>query len=552
MVEQLYDLSWGDHSTRTPVPEKHSSGHSDGGRSGSFVEGGRSMTQRETIREILKGGSSKGSEEVTMEPAEDNWAEAQASFTSHDLQSPEMWPFKPAGYRNTNRYQTKAASVFDEDFHLPDALHGRKNFDSGLLKDEEIFSPKARDGLNSPTSMHSGTYRRLGEEYGETPHHYMSYQDASRFFQGEWPNYQYFPGCMPCEYTSPNPPYVAAAADGGYIAGTDAYYYNEMDMYNATPPLIGGAPTTATAGPYEHYQEERERLPLRPTLLARMSLSELAGPFSPDRMSRTEAKFASSEPFKVQYPSSITSMKENLENNHESPMMSPLRPQPVELTTVSNKADATTPFPRGAKKDTPVYLGLNGKPSQADYLECGVDLRLSDLIQNQKSSDAKNEIQPDDTTLMLRNIPNKYGRDMLLQEINNKGFKDKYDFFYLPVDFRHRCNVGYAFINLISSEEAKRFQEKFDGFKLNAIKSTKVCETSRAKMQGQQANADQYRNSSVVRMAEKYHPLFFKDGVEIPFPPPLPRNDEGLVAMQLDSTNPAFAPTFQACATYGI
>merc|ERR1719289_411189 len=30
-----------------------------------------------------------------------------------------------------------------------------------VAEDEEIFSPKARDGLNSPTSMHSGTYRRL-------------------------------------------------------------------------------------------------------------------------------------------------------------------------------------------------------------------------------------------------------------------------------------------------------------------------------------------------------------------------------------------------------
>ena len=40
------------------------------------------------------------------------------------------------------------------------------------------------------------------------------------------------------------------------------------------------------------------------------------------------------------------------------------------------------------------------------------------------------------TTLMLRNIPNKYTRDMLLQEIDSWNFKKKYDFFYLPIDFR--------------------------------------------------------------------------------------------------------------------
>lgn len=40
------------------------------------------------------------------------------------------------------------------------------------------------------------------------------------------------------------------------------------------------------------------------------------------------------------------------------------------------------------------------------------------------------------TTLMLRNIPNKYTRDMILDEIDSLNFKKKYDFFYLPIDYR--------------------------------------------------------------------------------------------------------------------
>ena len=39
------------------------------------------------------------------------------------------------------------------------------------------------------------------------------------------------------------------------------------------------------------------------------------------------------------------------------------------------------------------------------------------------------------TTIMIKNIPNKYNIDLMLQTIN-KNFKDKYDFFYLPIDFR--------------------------------------------------------------------------------------------------------------------
>lgn len=40
------------------------------------------------------------------------------------------------------------------------------------------------------------------------------------------------------------------------------------------------------------------------------------------------------------------------------------------------------------------------------------------------------------TTLMLRNIPNKYTQEMVLQEVEAAGLELKYDFFYLPIDFK--------------------------------------------------------------------------------------------------------------------
>lgn len=45
------------------------------------------------------------------------------------------------------------------------------------------------------------------------------------------------------------------------------------------------------------------------------------------------------------------------------------------------------------------------------------------------------------TTVMLRNIPNKYTQNMLM-DVMNEHFKGLYDFFYLPIDFRNKWAIG--------------------------------------------------------------------------------------------------------------
>ena len=40
------------------------------------------------------------------------------------------------------------------------------------------------------------------------------------------------------------------------------------------------------------------------------------------------------------------------------------------------------------------------------------------------------------TTIMLRNIPNKYTQEMILHEIDESGLFRRYDFFYLPIDYK--------------------------------------------------------------------------------------------------------------------
>ncbi|KAF4756650.1 hypothetical protein FOZ63_010157 [Perkinsus olseni] len=133
------------------------------------------------------------------------------------------------------------------------------------------------------------------------------------------------------------------------------------------------------------------------------------------------------------------------------------------------------------------------------------------------------------TTVMLRNIPNKYTQRMLLEVLADEGFADKVDFFYLPIDFRNKCNVGYAFINLCSHEYALQFMNVFHHYKLTAFNSLKVCETGFARIQGLQANVNHYRNSPVNEVSiPEYRPILFNNGKEVPFPQPIV--DEGAAA----------------------
>lgn len=112
------------------------------------------------------------------------------------------------------------------------------------------------------------------------------------------------------------------------------------------------------------------------------------------------------------------------------------------------------------------------------------------------------------TTLMIRNIPNKYTQQMLLTEINQR-HRGNYDFFYLPIDFKNKCNMGYAFINFMDAESIIPFYKEFDSQKWTNFNSEKVCAISYARLQGKQAMITRFQNSSLLEKHESYRPLVF-------------------------------------------
>jgi hypothetical protein len=128
------------------------------------------------------------------------------------------------------------------------------------------------------------------------------------------------------------------------------------------------------------------------------------------------------------------------------------------------------------------------------------------------------------TTLMVRNIPNKYTQQMLLTEFteNNHG-PGVIDFFYLPIDFKNRCNRGYAFINFVDHHDILNFHRQYYGKHWRTFNSDKICDITYARIQGKAAMLKRFENSALMERDEEYKPLVFvssgpERGERLPFP----------------------------------
>jgi len=136
-------------------------------------------------------------------------------------------------------------------------------------------------------------------------------------------------------------------------------------------------------------------------------------------------------------------------------------------------------------------------------------------------SDDDVSVEQEKTTLMLRNVPYSCSRDELIDFMDSKGYRGKYDFVYLPADFRSKSGFGYAFINLVSHRAAQSFQADFDGFCSWRQSSQKVAEVGWSEPnQGLAVHIERYRNSPVMHdgVPDEFKPALFKDGNRIAFP----------------------------------
>ncbi|EEF42723.1 RNA-binding protein, putative [Ricinus communis] len=169
---------------------------------------------------------------------------------------------------------------------------------------------------------------------------------------------------------------------------------------------------------------------------------------------------------------------------------------------------------------SPVFLGNAPYPGVAPTaIEGFTDRGRSRRVEsNGNQADSRKQFQLDldkiisgedtRTTLMIKNIPNKYTSNMLLAAID-ENHKGTYDFLYLPIDFKNKCNVGYAFINMLSPSHIIPFYEAFNGKKWEKFNSEKVASLAYARIQGKAALVTHFQNSSLMNEDKRCRPILF-------------------------------------------
>ncbi|PWA84362.1 RNA recognition motif 2, Nucleotide-binding alpha-beta plait domain protein [Artemisia annua] len=126
----------------------------------------------------------------------------------------------------------------------------------------------------------------------------------------------------------------------------------------------------------------------------------------------------------------------------------------------------------------------------------------------------------DTTSVMIKNIPNKYTRKLLMQTLDNhcklendkngdKGSVSAYDFLYLPIDFHKRGNAGFAFVNFTTPEGAVRFRDAFDGQRWECFESGKIAMITKARIQGKVALVENCKRSDFTSGSEEDMPVWF-------------------------------------------
>lgn len=129
------------------------------------------------------------------------------------------------------------------------------------------------------------------------------------------------------------------------------------------------------------------------------------------------------------------------------------------------------------------------------------------------------QVAPDKTTVVFRNLPSHLSRSELVSLLDNAGFGNKYDFVYLPTNFRTMTVFGYSIVNFSDPVDAQTAFKQLKGANVHGQEI--ITEWSNSQ-QGYDVLVRRYRDSPVMHsnVPEKHKPIILADGCQLPFPPP--------------------------------
>ncbi|KAF7839871.1 protein terminal ear1-like [Senna tora] len=171
------------------------------------------------------------------------------------------------------------------------------------------------------------------------------------------------------------------------------------------------------------------------------------------------------------------------------------------------------------------WKGKQGKKQESRFLI------KEDAIEESSLKDSR-------TTVMIKNIPNKYSQKLLLNMLDNhcihcnEQIGDGDD---QPLS--NKCNVGYGFVNMTSPEATLRLYKAFHLQHWEVFNSRKICEVTYARVQGVEALKEHFKNSKFPCEMEHYLPVVFlppRDGRQLTEPLPIVGQKQGVSNSKAD------------------
>ncbi|CAE7457887.1 ML5 [Symbiodinium natans] len=182
-------------------------------------------------------------------------------------------------------------------------------------------------------------------------------------------------------------------------------------------------------------------------------------------------------------------------------------PEIPRLLSTIGKSSASTKFDLLSTTPamSPMEVGrAAGSPSGSPHFfaQEGVEHSIFSDSESHSSMASPTSSRPTDeiTTMMIRGVPECMTQRQLLKELDQSGFLDLYDFCHMPRNFQHVANQGYAFVNFLTAETAKLFQNAWHKKKILGEPGSQPVVIVRAVVQGLQANMKKWCGLRMARI----------------------------------------------------